>query len=229
MGGIENAPQSQPEASTGESDHADGVTNPAPTGSLDKKPDKINAVGVPIPQYSKEELKERIESLKGTIKTKKSLAREFKKNLSRLKPEAKAVCEAKIAATNVEIEQLEKNLELTEHEWRNAPVDEGSDESQPWFGGVFANCRNFYVKMDDGTYKELSVEAASGFLKEWGISSRLDTQTTSPLDRTKNAIHNRHSVEWAGPLAGYQPGITWMGNKKILVTIRPITGSLLRS
>jgi hypothetical protein len=225
----ENLPQ-QPEASTGESDHA-----PAPTASLEEKPElppghKVNAVGVPIPQHSKEELKERLDDLKGKIKTQKSLARELKKNLSKLKPEAKASCEAKIAAINAEVEQLEKDRELIEHEWRNAPVDDGADEGQPWFGRVYANCRNFYVKMDDDTYKELSVEAASGFLKEWGISSRPDTQTTSPLDRAKNAIHNRHSVDWALALAGYQPGIIHLhGGKKVLITrgpslLKPVPG-----
>jgi hypothetical protein len=183
---------------------------------------RINSAGFLMKEQSKEELKEVVEDLQSTIKSKKTLARHLGKNLSKLKPEAKAACEAQIAGIKAEVELLEEDLKITEQVWRAAPVDDGEDENQPWFGKVYANCRNFYVKMDDGTYKELSVEAASGFLKEWGISSRPDTQTTSPLDRAKNAIHNRHSVDWALALAGYQPGIKDLhGGKKVLITRGP--------
>jgi hypothetical protein len=121
----------------------------------------------------------------------------------------------------LKIKEIEPKLEETKDRLLSLPPEVIPDENQPWYGRVYANCRNFYVKMDDGTYKELSSEAASGFLKEWGISSRPDTQTTSPLDRAKNAIHNRHSVDWAGALAGYKPGLVPHREGKILITKGP--------
>jgi hypothetical protein len=180
----------------------------------------------------RESLKEQAEELEEKLKDEKDLLK-LRKDVRMVETDKQKLKEldAEIARRKAEIKEIEPKLKDTKDRLLSIPPEASPDENQPWYGRVYANCRNFYVKMDDGTYKELSVEAASGFLKEWGISSRPDTQTTSPLDRAKNTIHNRHSVDWALALAGYQPGVrTLPGGKKVLITrgpslLKPVEGT----
>jgi len=84
---------------------------------------RVNAAGFLLPEESKEDLKKQVEDIKGKKKLKKTQERELKKNLSKLKAEAKAACEDKIADLAAEVEQLEKDLEAAEFLWRAAPVE----------------------------------------------------------------------------------------------------------
>ena len=109
-----------------------------------------------------------------------------------------------------------------EHAWRSAPPEPGSDETRPWFERVYANCKGYIIRNSDDTFKQVNKDVASTYLRGLGVSQERDTHTTSPLDRAILAMHDRHSVDKAIALAGYQPGVVTLSDgRRILITKGP--------
>lgn len=251
LGGNKNAAGGQPEALAGKSGTVEEVKEPESPKDGDKakpetKDDKAkaeggtdrfdalaghrrNAAGILVPDDTREDLEQRIEDTKSKIKLKKSQACGLGKNLDKHPPEKKATVEKQIAGLKAEIEQLEEYLEATERAWRSAPVDDGPDRDQPWVGKVYANTTGYLVQNSEGDYQFTNETNTGRVLRAMGISDRLDTPTTTPLDRVFNSLHDRYHVDNYLALAGHFPGLLDLPGKKVLITkgpklIKPVKG-----
>jgi hypothetical protein len=125
---------------------------------------------------------------------------------------------ASVAEQEAVIKEMEALLKDAEAELKALPPEVIPDDQQPWFGRIYANCNGYLVKDADGNFKHTNETNTGRFLREMGISDRRDTETSSPLDRTYTALHDRNHVDHWGPLAGYRPGIIQHGGKKVLIT-----------
>jgi hypothetical protein len=156
------------------------------------------------------------------------LVEDLKKAKDCLKPLKKLHKLKPTEETGKRVEEHEKRIEGLKEELKNAeahlrrlaPV-EIIDEEQPWFERVYANCNGYLVKDIAGDYKFTNETNTARKLREWGISDRRDTETTSPLDRVLNLLHDRYHVDHYGPVAGYKPGLVKFGGKQTLITKGP--------
>jgi hypothetical protein len=241
-GGIKDVSNGILEALAGESEPAqDSVQAPKPgieVGANETTlqrltralpiPDRSNSSG--MPRESKEELKTKVDDLKGKIKSKKRESRSIGEWLSIHPGHPKAAAEgSRITELNVEIEQLAEYLRVVEKVWKMTPSEPGADESQPWFGKVYANTTGYLVQNSEGDYQFTNETNTGRVLREMEISSRPDSETTSPLDRVFNILHDKYHVDWWGSLAGRQPGLIESGVSKLLITrgpklLKPVQG-----
>jgi len=188
----------------------------------------VGPCGMTIPgtELTRETLKENVEECKEELKGAK-LQLKMDKILQKFHNSEKgdksklAEANAKVAEDETSIKDAETKLKDAEAHLRSLPPEVIPDDDQPWFGRIYANCTSYLIKSTDGNFRQVNETQAGRVLREMGISHRQDTQTTSPLDRTFNALHDRHKVDWWGSLAGYRPGVRRDGSKKYLITNGP--------
>ncbi len=190
---------------------------------------------VPGTELIRKNRKEEVEKYKGELKSAKSqltLAKKVQEgNVKHSSGDTQKVADAAAAVTKQEaaIKEIETKLKETEANLKALPPEVIPDEQHPWFGRIYANCTGYLIRGTDGNFKQMNETQAGRFLREMGISHRHDTQTTSPLDRVFNALHDRHKVDWFGQLAGFKPGIEYVNGETILIEkgprlIEPVKG-----
>jgi len=196
----------------------------------------VGSFGLTVPgdELCRKGWKEDVEKYKTEIKSSKSqltLVKKVQQSLIDNGGDKQKVADAAAAVTRqeAEIKEIETKLEKTEELLKALPPEVIPDDQHPWFGRIYANCTGYLIRSTDGNFKQINETQAGRFLREMGISDRRDTQTSSPIDRVFNALHDRHKVDWFGQLAGYSPGIEKYNGDTILIEkgpqlIKPVKG-----
>lgn len=88
--------------------------------------------------------------------------------------------------------------------------------------------RDYLVENSRGGFVRINETNFKRFLREAGISTKgLDGDPLSPVERELLRFQREQDVDYAGPLAGYQKGLTEIQGRRILVTdsLRLVTPS----
>src|SRR6516162_4420984 len=111
---------------------------------------------------------------------------------------------------------MEKKTDPSPTDWTERVLANLNAYFDPKGGGCY------WAKDDRGVWIRLAASDIKRRLKDMGYRSTVgDNETISQIDKILVDLQRRRSVDYAGPLAGYDRGLLHYNDTKILVTESP--------